>query len=154
MTDSDLYQDEGPPEVWEKDFLEAFINDYGIVGKAAQSAGVHPNAVATRARNSKRFSDLYDAAKRMVDDTLEFENVRRALEPNERPVFQRGVLVGVVREWDTKHLEWLLERRMPEKYHLPTRIEFGQGTDGAINFKLSLGDTPGELGTGDDDQQG
>jgi len=152
MTDSDLYQDEGPPEPWEKDFLEGFVNEYGVLGKAAQAAGVHPNAIKTRAKNSARFRDLYEAAVRMVDDTLEYENVRRALEPNERPIFQRGQLVGVVQEWDTKHLEWVLERRMPEKYHLPSRIEFGgSGSEGAVNFKLSLGDTPGELGPGSDE---
>lgn len=79
-------------------------------------------------------------AEGMVDELLEFESLRRALEPNERPIFQRGQLVGVVKEWDTRHLEWVLERRMPEKYHLQTRVEFG-ASDNDVMFKLALGES-------------
>jgi hypothetical protein len=146
-----LFEDEGPPEAWEKDFLEALVNEYAIIGKAARAAGVHPNAVESRRKASPRFSALYDAAQKMIDDALEYENVRRALEPNERPIFQRGQLVGVVQEFDTKHLEWLLERRHPEKYHIPTRIEFaGQNAD-AVKFRLQLGDQTPELESGEED---
>lgn len=153
MTEMEQIVYEGPPEEWEKPFLEAFVNEFGIEGKAARAVGIHPNVIRNRVKNSPRFADMYDEAQRMVDDTLEYESVRRALTPSERPVYQRGQLVGVVQEWDTKHLEWLLERRIPERYHIPTLVEFGgKATDGAVKFKLALGDSepkelesPGEL---------
>ena len=147
----EIGEEEGPPMEWEKPFLEALINEYGVVGKAARAAGIHPNAVTARAKESPRFNALFTAAQNVVRDTLEFENVRRALEPNERPIFQRGQLVGVVREYDTKHLEWLLERLYPEKYHIPTRVEFGTGQSDAISFRLSLGEQPPELEAGSED---
>jgi hypothetical protein len=129
---------EDTPEPWEKRFFEAYLNDYGVVGKAANAAGVHPNKIKARAKESPAFKLMYEAAERAVNDMLDFEVMRRALEPSERPVYQRGKLVGVIREWDNRHLEWVAERRMPQKYHLPTRVEFAGDADGAIAFKLEL----------------
>lgn len=140
------------PEEWEKTFFEALLHEHAVVGRAAEQAGVNLKAVERRRQESPRFAALLDRAERIVDDALEFESIRRALEPNERPVFQRGVLVGVVKEWDTKHLEWVLERRMPEKYHLPSRLELGTG-EREVTFKLALGEndpTP-ELESGEED---
>lgn len=125
-------------EPWEKVFFEALTNNYGVLGKACDAAGVHEQAVKTRAKNSPTFKMMLEAAVRMVNDVMEYEAMRRALEPAERPVFQRGELVGVIREWDNKHLQWMLERRMPEKYHLPTRVEFAGDGEGVVNFKLEL----------------
>lgn len=139
------YQDEGPPEEWESTFLKAFTEEYGIEGRAARAAGVHPSAIHRRIKESPRFAMLYASAQRMVDDVLEWEALRRALEPNEKPIFSRGMLVGTVKEWDTRHLEWMLERRMPEKYHLLSRIEFGADKRGEVKFKLELGDSTPEL---------
>jgi hypothetical protein len=126
------------PEPWEKPFFEALINEYGVLGKAYEAAGVHEKAVKARAKNSPTFKMMLEAATRMTDDVLEYEIMRRAIEPSERPVFQRGQLVGIIKEWDTKHLEWTAERRMPEKYHLPTRVEFAGDGEGVLNFKLEL----------------
>lgn len=127
------------PEEWEKDFFEALLNEHAIIGRAAKAAGVSLKVIERRRRESLRFAQMLDRAEAMVDELLEFESLRRALEPNERPIFQRGQLVGVVKEWDTRHLEWVLERRMPEKYHLQSRIEFG-ASDNDVLFKLALGD--------------
>jgi hypothetical protein len=141
MSDLDVTSyapDEHIPEPWEKPFFEAFINEYGVIGKACDAAGIHENVVRTRTKNSKTFKMMYESAVRMVNDMLEYESMRRALEPNERPVFQRGQLVGIIKEWDTKHLEWVMERRMPEKYHIPTRVEFAGDGEGVLNFKLEL----------------
>lgn len=126
-------------EPWEKQFFESFLNEYGILGKAADAAGVHENVVLTRARDNPTFKMMLDQAVRMIDDAMEHEAMRRALEPTERPVYQRGQIVGIVKEWDTKHLQWMLERRIPEKYHLQTRVEFAGSSEGVLDFKLELG---------------
>lgn len=140
-------------EEWEKPFLEAYANNYGVIGLAAKEAGVSQKAVARRRKTSARFNALMAHAESIVYDTLEYEAVRRALEPNERPIFQRGMLVGTVKEWDTKHLEWMLERVMPEKYHIQSRIEIGTNQN-EVKFKLSLGDSEpaGEIEQGGTEQ--
>ena len=143
--DLEKYQEEGDPEDWEADFLKHYTQEFGVEGRAARAAGVHPKVVRKRVKESPRFAMLYAHAQQMVDDVLEFEALRRALEPNEKPIYQRGMLVGVVKEWDTKHLEWMLERRMPDKYHLQSRIEFGSDRSGEVKFKLELGDQTPEL---------
>lgn len=125
-------------EDWERTFLEAFVNEFGVESRAAKKAGVHPARVSSRAKESPTFRGLLAAARKLVDDTMEYEIMRRAFEPNERPVFQRGKLVAVMREYDNRHLQWLAERRMPEKYHLPTIVEFAGDRDGAVKFKMEL----------------
>ena len=139
------------PEEWEKAFFEALLSEHAIVGRAAKVAGVSLQVIERRRRESIRFAQMLDRAEAMIDEALEYESLRRCLEPDERPIFQRGQLVGVVKSWDTRHLEWVLERRMPEKYHLQTRVEFG-ARDNDVMFKLALGDnepTP-ELEAGED----
>jgi hypothetical protein len=133
------YEDGGySPEPWEKKFFDALLTEYGILGKACDVAGIHENVVKERAKAEPTFKMMLEQAYRMMNDALEYEAMRRAVEPNERPVFQRGEMVGVIKEYDTKHLEWLLERRMPERYHIPTRIEFAGDGEGVLNFKLEL----------------
>lgn len=139
-------------EEWETAYLEALTNEYGIHTRACRAAGVHPDAVERRTRDSPRFAQLRRSADEMVASMWDYEAARRALEPFERPVFQGGKLVGVIREYDNKFLQWYLERKYPEKYHIPTRIEFGQGSADAINFRLSLGDSPPELPPGGEDE--
>lgn len=151
MTDKVEKREEGPPEPWEKDFLEKLVNEYAVIGKAARAANVSVKAVERRRKESPRFAALLAQAESMIDEALEYENIRRALEPKERPMFQRGQLVGTMKEWDTKHLEWVLERRFPEKYHLGTRIEVGGRSKDDLVFKLSLGDSePAELESGEE----
>jgi hypothetical protein len=128
------------PEEWEQKFFEALLGEHAIIGRAAKAAGVSLQVIERRAKESTRFALMLDRAERVVDDILEFESLRRAIEPNERPIFQRGQLVAVTKDWDTRHLEWVLERRMPEKYHLQSRIEFG-AKEADVTFKLALSDT-------------
>lgn len=138
-----LFSEEGPPEEWEIVFINALSDELGVVGQAARKAGVHERTVMRRREESPRFEALYQAAQAAIDDALEYESLRRALEPNERPIFQRGKLVGVVREYDTKHLEWLLERRMPERYNL-NRLDREKDIRDVV-FRPMLGDQTPEL---------
>jgi len=149
LSDSDHELIEAP-EPWEKLFLEAFLSKeaYGTVAKAAGIAGVTTADINRRVKESLTFKTQVDAAREVIKGVTRYEVIRRALEPYERPVFQRGELVGYVQEWDNKHLQWVAERMMPEEFHLPTRIEFAGETDGAINFKLDLGTTTPELPSG------
>lgn len=131
-------QDEGPEEPWERDFLREFLTEtYGTVAKAAKAAGVTTDTVRRRERESLRFRQNLATSREILRDTVRYEVLRRALEPSERPVFHQGRQVGVIQEWDTKHLEWVAERLLPEEFHLPTRIE-SAAHDGDIKFTLEL----------------
>ncbi len=146
------------PEPWEKRFIEAFLSRdaYGTVAKAAGLAGITTADVNRRVKESPTFKKQLEAARTVVKGIVDYEIIRRAVEPYDRPVFQRGELVGYIQEWDNKHLQWVAERMSPELYNLPTRIEFAGETDGAINFRLDLGTRapeqlpPGETIEGND----
>lgn len=139
------------PESWERLFLEAYLGEYGTITKAARAAGVSPKTVQARAKASPAFRARLDAARDVLKDTVRYEILRRALEPSERPVFQRGVLVGVIQEWDNKHLQWVAERMIPEEFHIPTRIEVAGEGEGTVNFKLQLSDKAIEADSDDGD---
>lgn len=130
-------EDEGPEQPWERKFLQSFLMEtYGTVAKAAKEAGIEAEVVRRRERESPRFRQNLAQCREILRDTVRYEIIRRALEPSVRPVFHQGKQVGEIQEWDTKHLEWVAERLLPEEFHLPTRIE-SQG-DGEVEFKLQL----------------
>jgi len=143
------------PEPWEKPFLEAYISSaaYGTVAKAAEQVGVNTTIVNNRVKVSPNFKLQLDAARELIKGMTRYEIIRRALEPNEKPVFHRGEIVGYIKEWDNKHLQWVAERMMPEEFHLPTRIEFAGDHDGAINFKLDLGGRVPEIEAAPDEEE-
>lgn len=126
-------------EEWEQQFLDAYLTKFGVITHAARAVGVTPDKVKTRAASSPEFREKLDAAREVVKDTIRYEVIRRAIEPVEKPIYQRGEFVGVVEEWDNKHLEWVAERLMPSEFHIPTRVEFAGDGDGAVSFKLELG---------------
>jgi len=130
---------EDQEEPWERLFLKAFLTEtYGTVSRAAERAGVSPADVRRREKESPRFRSHLATCREVLRDTVRYEILRRALEPTEKPVFHRGTIIGVIQEWDTKHLEWTAERLMPEEFHLPTRLEAGLGKDDEVNFRLEL----------------
>lgn len=143
------------PEPWEREFLEAFISSaaYGTVAKAAEAAGINTTMVNNRMKASPGFKMQVDAAKELIRGMTRYEIIRRALEPNEKPVFHRGEIVGHIKEWDNKHLQWVAERMLPEEFHLPTRIEFAGDHDGAINFRLDLGKVVPEIEAAPDESE-
>ncbi len=70
--------------------------------------------------NYPAFRDLWVAARDVGDQIRHLRRVdladKHAIEGTERPVFQQGKRVGVIREWDHKLLQWLIEADDPAKY--------------------------------------
>lgn len=127
------------PYVWERYFLNAFFVKYGTISMAAQEAGVSEQAVTDRVKASPEFKKALAFCEERLRDTIRHEVIRRAIEPTEKPIYNRGKLIGVVYEYDNRHLQWVAERMLPNEFHLPSRIEFQGGADGEVNFKLELG---------------
>lgn len=127
------------PGDWAITFLEAYAGPdaYGTISKAARVAGVHPKAIARRRQDDTVFAELMTQVEDEIRDLVRHEVFRRALEPTERPIFQRGEMVGTIQEYDNRHLEWLAERFMPEEFHLSTKIELS-GTAGSGDFEFRM----------------
>lgn len=132
-----------PPDDWAHTFFTAYLGPIGIgtLTKSARHAGVSRTTVAQRLKTDGRFNALMTLANQELLEALEAEAYKRAKDGLERPVYQRGQVVGAIQDVDNKHLQWLLERLAPEKYHLPTRIELTR-PDHESDFTFHMGETP------------
>lgn len=140
----DPWETESPNEdgyvayLWERHFFHNFLLKYGTVGAAAETAGVSKQIVEDRIKESEVFAARMEEIKEYLKDMVRQEVFRRAVEPAEIPIYNRGILVGKRLEWDNRHLQWVAERLLPNEFHLPSRVEFQEG-DGSLEFKLELG---------------
>jgi hypothetical protein len=100
---------------WKPDFLKA-LAETGNVGASARLAGIGRTAVFRHRHNDPIFAEAWDDAIDEAADLLEAEAWRRAVKGTEKPVYQGGVLVGHIQEYDTTLLIFLLKGIRPEKY--------------------------------------
>ena len=113
---------------WKPRFLAAFEEDLTVTA-ACQRAGVSRSAVYEARQRDEGFALAWHHVESRIVDTLEREAYRRAVEGVERPVYQRGVQVGSVREYSDRLLEMLLKARAPERYRENSKVEVS-GHDG------------------------
>ncbi len=138
-----------PPDDWAHRFFEAYTS-FAVcnLSKSAKHAGIHPRTVTWRIEHDEVFRDLKEQADQALTEAVEQVAIERILEGTERPIFNHGLVVGHVREVDNRLLQWWLERRLPERYHIATRIEHvNPDTPGAFTFRL--GDKPLEIEAGE-----
>jgi hypothetical protein len=96
-------------------FLEALKATCNIT-RACEAARIGRSAVYSWRKEDPSFSDDWREALEIAGDALQDEAVRRAVEGVDRPVFQGGQLVGVVREYSDTLLVLLLKGAKPERY--------------------------------------
>ena len=121
---------------WRERFLESFSAD-----------------VQKQAKDHPEILDAVDAARNVLCEMLEAEAWRLVFEPPQRPVYQRGELVGFEPMVQTKHIQFMLERHIPERYHLATKTELMGGNGAGIKFQFVMGDAALELDAEDADIQ-
>jgi hypothetical protein len=98
---------------------EAFLialADTGVIGAAAQFAGVDRSTVYRWRERDPKFELLCQIAVDDAADKLESEAIRRAVEGWDEPVFYSGLEVGVIRKRSDMLLSLLLKANKPEKY--------------------------------------
>lgn len=140
----DLDLDVLPEDDWARTWLPAYIEHIGSINKASTAAHIAHKTARARLQEDPVFRTLKTQCDNALLEALETEAYLRARDGTERPIYQQGRLVGKVREIDNRHLEWLLERLAPEKYHLGTRIELANpGQTAAFTFRM--GEEPLEL---------
>jgi hypothetical protein len=96
-------------------YLEG-IRQFGTLVHACQLARVSPHTVYAWREHSEDFSLRENEAQEHLTQTLEREALRRALEGFDRPVYQKGVLVGYERVYSDTLMNTLLKARRPDKY--------------------------------------
>ena len=121
---------------WRERFLQSFSAD-----------------VQKQAKDHPEMLDAVDAARSVLCEMLEAEAWRLVFEPPQRPVYQRGELVGFEPMVQTKHIQFMLERHIPERYHLATKTELSGGNGATVSFAFNMGDSPLEIEAEDADVQ-
>lgn len=105
-------------------FLEALSINGGNVARACARARFSRNAAYQWRADKPEFAAKWDRAVEIGTDALEDEALRRAHDGTERPVFQKGVCVGHVREYSDTLLIFMLKARRPERFKDRVANEF------------------------------
>lgn len=127
------------PDDWAHAFFHHYVGrtGLGVLTRSARLAGVSAGAIKERAQDDTLFRAALEAAHTELCEAFEYVLTDRNLNGTLKPVHQRGVLIGFVREIDNRLLQWTLERLMPEKYHLATRFELtAKDTPDAFTFAM------------------
>jgi len=91
----------------------AVLSQGGSVTAAAEQAGIGRRTVYDWKAADADFAEAFEDAWQRGIAALEDEAVRRAYRGTERPVFQKGVQVGTVKEFSDSLLMFLLKSRDP-----------------------------------------
>lgn len=94
----------------------AILGESGSVSKACEEAGIARNSAYLWRRDDAGFKKQWDLAVEFAGDLLEAEGFRRGHDGYDKPVFQGGQLVGVVREYSDTLLIFLLKGLKRERY--------------------------------------
>jgi hypothetical protein len=117
---------------WIPAFLSALMEGASIT-RAARQANVHTTTVHQRRREDESFRAAWKEAADIGTELMEQEAARRAFHGTLRPVYQKGVRVGSVREYSDTLMIFLLKARSPAKYRE------GIGADGKTgSFVLNI----------------
>ncbi len=96
-----------------------YLAAYAIAGtptRASQAAGVGVQRHSYWLANDAAYADAFQLASAMAAELLESEARRRALLGYQRPIYQRGVLVGYEQRYSDTLMLALLQANMPAKY--------------------------------------
>lgn len=96
-------------------FLET-LRATGNVSDAAKAAKISRSRVYQVRKESKPFAGAWEDAISAVEDRIESEAVRRAVDGIEEPYYYQGKECGTVRKFSDSLLMFLLKTRCPERY--------------------------------------
>jgi hypothetical protein len=105
-----------PPVAEQKaKYLEGFA-EYCTITGGCKAANVAPETVYVWREMDDEFVIKENQLRLALTDRLEQEAIRRALEGWDRPIYQRGELVGYERVFDGSLLKMLLAAYRPDKF--------------------------------------
>ncbi len=126
-----------PKSVWKPRFLEG-LRETANVSRAALDAGVGRRAVYKERDASETFWEAWDDAIEEGLDYLEEEARRRAFEGTQKPIYYKGMKVGVVREFSDTLMIFLLKGRRPDVYGDRVKQEVTGKGGGPIEQKVTV----------------
>lgn len=115
-------------------FLAA-LAEVGNITQAAEIAGIERKTHYVWMEKDENYAAAFKDAMEQAADRLEQEARRRAVEGVEKPVYQGGKKVGVVREYSDTLLIFLLKGARPEKYKERIAAEHTGKGGGPIEVK-------------------
>jgi hypothetical protein len=93
--------------------LLACLREGASITSACMQAGVARRTATEWRSSDPEFSEAFEESYAIGVEVLEKEAYRRAVDGNERPVFQRGVQIGTERQFSDSLLMFLLKARDP-----------------------------------------
>lgn len=105
-------------------FLKALVRNGGNVSLAAKSIKMNRRYMyEVKARPTEtKFSEAWDNAVEEGIDAVEGEIFRRAVKGVNTPVFYKGELVTIVKEYSDRLLECMIKAKRPEYRDGPTIV--------------------------------
>lgn len=105
------------PVKFDADRKARFLTIYRLTGqlqRAARETGISPSTVRAHLKEDLDFRAAADEAYGDFRESVEGEVMRRAIMGWDEPVYQQGMLAGSVRKYDSRLLELLVKRHIPE----------------------------------------
>jgi hypothetical protein len=107
---------------WSPLFLEV-LAETSNVSAACRAVNVGRTTAYDHRNSNPGFAAAWDEAVETGTDALELEARRRAMSGCEKPVYQGGQLVGMVKEYSDTLMIVLLKAHRPEKYRERSQVE-------------------------------
>lgn len=118
-------------------FLAAY-SEVGNITQAAIVAGVSRQSHYDWLKEDADYPQAFRTAGEEAGERLEQEARRRAVTGIDKPIFQGGKQVGVVREYSDTLLIFLMKGNMPEKYKDRVHQEHSGLNGGPININKNI----------------
>lgn len=120
-------------------FLEV-LRECANVSEACRRANISRNCAYDHKEADEEFRKAWEIAEAEAVDRLEKEAWRRAHDGTERPVFQTGKQVGVVREYSDRLMELLLKAHRPYRYKERVETQLASPTGGDAKLIIEYRD--------------
>lgn len=125
-------------------FLELYM-ETGRVDLATKQLGVGYQYPYFWAKTDDKFKADWHDARAVVGQRVEDGAYRRAVTGTLKPVYQRGMLVGTVREWSDSLTITLLKGLKPEVYRERVDLQSSGKDGGPIQHEVGFSDHTADM---------
>src|SRR5204862_7540470 len=117
-------------------FLKKLLSSLGNVSKAAQSISISRNTAYEHKKADTDFAAAWDDIQDAVADAMEQELIRRSTKGYIEPVYYKGEIVGKIRKFSDRLLEFGLKGKRPEIYR--ERLDLNAHHTGTLDHNIQF----------------
>lgn len=99
------------------------LAETGNISKACKKSGLSRPTAYEHRKTNEAFAAAWAQATEIYLEVLEAEADRRAVQGTLKPIYQRGIKVGTVREFSDTLLIFRLKALAPEKYRERAQVD-------------------------------